>query len=560
MPSCHCLYPNYVPWVYETFSDCIYTTTDQVAFYFGLSSMAFWLVCQLPQFIKNCRRKSAEALSLCFLVEWLGGDILNFTGSVLTGMLPTQVWLAGWFVVMDVFILGQYIYLYLLNRGRPKDAAIVDSDSDAEITEPLTGGGGGGGGGGSGAGRGGKRSGTVPGTINAATAKYGSVATTLATRTSALEADSSAADAAAAEAAASRPGASALPRGAGRARTTATGSAADSAAAQAPARRSAVQAAAASTSAGGDDDDTPPPAPRRNASLACGRGAPALSALSVACVAMCVALPAATRPDGYWSGRATTHAGSAVRRSAGWHIAHGIMSAAGATDGSAGSFDDREVLFAGSAGASYGAGYGDVSGESRARRLEIHSCVSNTNATAEDRTLGVVGDVFGWISSALYLTSRLPQVYKNYQRGSVEGLSWLMFLCAFLGNTTALIGILPRMSTQEDWASEAPFLPGMMGTIVLDFTIMFQWFWYTARATRRRAERKQLRDAAKRAAGGDGSRGGGAEGGVLGAPTGAEAALLLDTPDLISANARRGLYDMVESPPPPRSLPAPVEV
>lgn len=549
MPSCHCLYPNYVPWVYETFSDCIYTTTDQVAFYFGLSSMAFWLICQLPQFIKNCRRKSAEALSLCFLIEWLGGDILNFAGSVLTGMLPTQVWLAGWFVVMDVFILGQYIYLFLLNRGRPKSAAVLDSDSDAEITEPLTAGAGAGAGdGGSGAGRGGKRSGGAHGAINAATAQYGTTATTLASRTAATETGSAAAEAASATAPAPRRGASVLPRGAGRSVTAVTGSSGDRATAKAPARRAAT--AAAATSAAGDENDEPP---RGHASLTCGRGAPAISALSVACVAICVALPAATRPDGYWSGTGSAvHAGSTVRRSAGWHVAQGVMSAVGVADSS---FGSREVLYAGSADSSFSA----VSGESQARRLEIHSCISNTNTTAEDRTLSVVGDVFGWVSSALYLTSRLPQVYKNYQRGSVEGLSWLMFLCAFLGNSTALIGILPRMSTQEDWESEAPFLPGMMGTIVLDFTIMFQWFWYTARATRRRAERKQLREAAKRAAGG-GRTGGGADGGVLGAPTGAEAALLLDTPDLISANARRGLYDMVESPPPPRTLPAPVEV
>jgi hypothetical protein len=159
----------------------------------------------------------------------------------------------------------------------------------------------------------------------------------------------------------------------------------------------------------------------------------------------------------------------------------------------------------------------------------------------------------GWISSALYLTSRLPQVYKNYSRGSVEGLSWLMFLCAFLGNSTALMGILPRMSSSADWVAEMPFLPGMMGTIALDFTIMGQYFWYTSRATARRAKRKALRDAAKIAAEGRGSKDGSSG---TGSGDGTSASLLLDTPDLIGANARRGLYDMVESPPPARSLPS----
>ena len=91
----------------------------------------------------------------------------------------------------------------------------------------------------------------------------------------------------------------------------------------------------------------------------------------------------------------------------------------------------------------------------------------------------------------------------------------------------------------------------MMGTIVLDFTIMFQWFYYTARVTARRQRRRDLRDAARRGAGG-GSKAGSAGDATDGA---ASSALLLDTPDLIGPNARRGLYDMVVSPPAPRRVP-----
>jgi len=480
MPDCHCVHPNYVPWIYDTFSDCIYTTTDKVAFFFGLSSMAFWFVCQLPQFIKNCRRQSADALSLCFLIEWLGGDVLNFLGSLLTGMLPTQVWLAGWFVVMDVFILGQYIYLYLLNRAKGTPA-FVDSDSDEAAaplarldddegkTAPPVRGVGNAGGGGSVNGKG--HSALSAGRRPAA-GPYGSAA------------DDDAVAPGRAPAAGATEGASASAlRAAGR-------------------RRGAADAP---TSAGGDDAPAP-------AALGCGRGRAALLVASVACVAVCAALPATSSSSLLGSGR--------------WLTSRAAF------------------------GRSDAASLGSASSGAASRRLEIHSCVSNTKPTAADKELEVAGVVMGWMSSALYLTSRLPQVYKNYSRGSVEGLSWLMFLCAFLGNSSALIGILPRMSGAADWQSEAPFLPGMMGTIVLDFTIMGQWFFYTARATARREKRKELRDAAKRGAGrGSAAGSGGATDGT------ASSALLLDTPDLIGPNARRGLYDMVVSPPAPRRVP-----
>ncbi len=44
---------------------------DLAGFILGMSSIACWLVAQLPQIISNYRNKSAEALSPWFLAEWL---------------------------------------------------------------------------------------------------------------------------------------------------------------------------------------------------------------------------------------------------------------------------------------------------------------------------------------------------------------------------------------------------------------------------------------------------------------------------------------------------------
>lgn len=58
-------------WIEVWFGDCVYSTWEMVSFYIGLSSLMFWLVAQVPQFISNWRLQSADALSPWFLLQWL---------------------------------------------------------------------------------------------------------------------------------------------------------------------------------------------------------------------------------------------------------------------------------------------------------------------------------------------------------------------------------------------------------------------------------------------------------------------------------------------------------
>jgi hypothetical protein len=62
-------------WIQAWFGDCVYTSWEMAAFLIGLSSMLFWIVAQLPQFISNWRLQSAEALSPWFLFQWLAVSI-----------------------------------------------------------------------------------------------------------------------------------------------------------------------------------------------------------------------------------------------------------------------------------------------------------------------------------------------------------------------------------------------------------------------------------------------------------------------------------------------------
>lgn len=78
-------------------------------------SIACWVVVFSPQIIENFRRKSADALSLLFLVIWLAGDVFNILGAVLQGVLPTMIILAVYYTLADIVLLFQCFYY----RGFP---------------------------------------------------------------------------------------------------------------------------------------------------------------------------------------------------------------------------------------------------------------------------------------------------------------------------------------------------------------------------------------------------------------------------------------------------------
>lgn len=97
----------------------------------------------------------------------------------------------------------------------------------------------------------------------------------------------------------------------------------------------------------------------------------------------------------------------------------------------------------------------------------------------------VIGRMSAWTCATLYLTSRLPQIWKNFVRKSVEGLSMYLFIFAFLGNTFYVMSILtsPTLSTPGPEASSyiresIPYLLGSAGTLMFDITIVSQSLLY----------------------------------------------------------------------------------
>jgi hypothetical protein len=89
-----------------------------------------------------------------------------------------------------------------------------------------------------------------------------------------------------------------------------------------------------------------------------------------------------------------------------------------------------------------------------------------------------IGRVLAWTCTALYLSSRIPQIYLNYTRKTCQGLAIVMFLCALVGNVTYAASVLVKSNDPQYLLGALPYLLGTMGTVMFDVTIFCQWFFY----------------------------------------------------------------------------------
>ncbi|GJJ73247.1 solute carrier family 66 (lysosomal lysine-arginine transporter), member 1 [Entomortierella parvispora] len=98
-----------------------------------------------------------------------------------------------------------------------------------------------------------------------------------------------------------------------------------------------------------------------------------------------------------------------------------------------------------------------------------------------------LGRIFAWVCTVFYLSSRMPQLWKNYKRKSVQGLSILMFFWAAMGNLSYTLSILNSReavdpTTRQKFLREAvPYVLGSSGTLMFDLSIFCQWLYYTGK-------------------------------------------------------------------------------
>ena len=117
---------------------------------------------------------------------------------------------------------------------------------------------------------------------------------------------------------------------------------------------------------------------------------------------------------------------------------------------------------------------------------------------SEESPTEILGRVVSWVSTALYLGSRLPQIWKNYSRQSTAGLSPALFAAAFCGNFFYSASLLTNPlawnsyppygldgwvgedgSDRATWVALAtPFFLGAAGVLALDAAVGVQFLMY----------------------------------------------------------------------------------
>jgi uncharacterized protein with PQ loop repeat len=93
----------------------------------------------------------------------------------------------------------------------------------------------------------------------------------------------------------------------------------------------------------------------------------------------------------------------------------------------------------------------------------------------------VVGTGIGYVSSVLYLMSRMSQIYKNWSRKSSEGLAIAMFMMAMCANLCTGTSILLRTYDVQQLLEQLPWVIGTLGTISLDCVILSQFVRYSSK-------------------------------------------------------------------------------
>lgn len=101
--------------------------------------------------------------------------------------------------------------------------------------------------------------------------------------------------------------------------------------------------------------------------------------------------------------------------------------------------------------------------------------VEDTAAARELLGVGAAstwGLTLGWIMSALYFGSRLPQIIKLLHVRRVDGISMTMFALTLLGNATYIASVVLRSTDRVFLLDKLPWLVDAVGTVLQDLFIL----------------------------------------------------------------------------------------
>lgn len=113
--------------------------------------------------------------------------------------------------------------------------------------------------------------------------------------------------------------------------------------------------------------------------------------------------------------------------------------------------------------------------------LQEASTIAFRDSTIHEQSVSPLGTWLGWIMAAIYMGGRFPQIWKNVQRGTVEGLNPLMFLFALIGNAAYVASILVKTLEWKELKPNMPWLVDAAACVLLDIFILAQFIYYRTR-------------------------------------------------------------------------------
>jgi len=113
--------------------------------------------------------------------------------------------------------------------------------------------------------------------------------------------------------------------------------------------------------------------------------------------------------------------------------------------------------------------------------LQEASTIAFRKSIIGEQSASVVGTWLGWIMAAIYMGGRFPQIWKNVQRGTVEGLNPLMFLFALIGNAAYVGSIIVKTLEWQKLKPNMPWLVDAAVCVLLDCFILTQFIYYRTR-------------------------------------------------------------------------------
>lgn len=104
-------------------------------------------------------------------------------------------------------------------------------------------------------------------------------------------------------------------------------------------------------------------------------------------------------------------------------------------------------------------------------------------STTADKSYDGLGVTLAWMCTVVYVSLRLPQLYHNWRRKSVDGLSPLLFTAALLGNLFYTASILSDCQFEGDdkwvfFVKQLPYILGSSGTVIFDAMYFYQRWLY----------------------------------------------------------------------------------